>query len=277
MVRFVRGVVGLGVAAASTADTWTFANPGSVKGANVPHISSGAAARVQEWPQMEAEFAQAAASETAQGDWFGSMVRWVGAGFAAGIVAAAVSSSPAEAYTNGKDAWNPARNFDPSSIAISKRKNLEKCVDNKKFHKRIKDTIYKQTNRQKKYPKDGAVWNRFQKRINQIKRREESYGERYCGKKDGLPRVLINPDVRRGGVVIPALMFLYSAGWIGWTGRTYLMRTQDVDGSAKEIIIDVPLALQCIASGFAWPVNAWQDIVNGEMVEKDENIHRSYF
>jgi len=44
----------------------------------------------------------------------------------------------------------------------------------------------------------------------------------------------------------------------------------------KELYIDVPLALTCMASGFSWPVRSWQDIVNGKMVKKSEDMHRSW-
>merc|ERR1712187_162856 len=98
---------------------------------------------------------------------------------------------------------------------------------------------------------------RFDAKVAQVKRVEEAYGTRL-----GV----------RGSIVIPALMFLYTAGWIGWSGREYLMRTRD---KMKEINIDVPLALTCMASGFAWPVASWQDIVNGKFVAKDNEITRS--
>mmetsp|Transcript_69461 Transcript_69461/g.160951 ORF Transcript_69461/g.160951 Transcript_69461/m.160951 type:complete len:138 (-) Transcript_69461:74-487(-) len=128
--------------------------------------------------------------------------------------------------------------------------------------------------RQKKYPTGSVIYNNFTKKIAQIKKREEAYGDRYCGKKDGLPRTIATGENVRGGVVIPALMFLYTAGWIGWAGRSYLIRTKD---EMKELNIDVPLALTCMASGFSWPVAAWQEIVNGEMVVKDTDLYRGFF
>ncbi|CAK0877895.1 unnamed protein product, partial [Prorocentrum cordatum] len=101
-----------------------------------------------------------------------------------------------------------------------------------------------------------------------------AYGERLCGKKDGVPRTIATGEFVRGGIIPSSLAFIYTTGWIGWAGRSYLRRTLD---TKKEIMIDVPLALTCMASGFAWPVYAWQEIVNGEMVAKDEDIHRSFF
>merc|ERR1712039_954003 len=124
----------------------------------------------------------------------------------------------------------------------------------------------------KKYPKDGVVWKRFDAKVAQVKRVEEAYGTRLCGIRDGLPRTIATGELGvRGSIVIPALMFLYTAGWVG---RSYLLRTQD---KMKEIVIDMPLAVQCMASGFAWPVNAWQDIVNGKMVKKDSEIWRGFY
>merc|ERR1712224_1149176 len=87
-------------------------------------------------------------------------------------------------------------------------------------------------------------------------RRKEAYGERFCGKKDGNPRTIASGEFVRGGIIPSSLAFLYTTGWIGWAGRNYLRRTRD---SKKEIMIDVPLALTCMASGFAWPVYAAGD------------------
>jgi len=197
-----------------------------------------------------------------------SWLRWLGAGLLAGVLMA-FSSAPADAIP----AFTGSR-FAPEKFTIKAAKHLDLCKDNKKYHKKIKDQIYKITQRQKKYPKGSVVFNRFEKKVALTKAREEAYGDRYCGKKDGRPRVIATGENVRGGVVIPSLMFLYTAGWIGWAGRSYLIRTQD---EKKELNIDVPLALTCMASGFSWPVAVWQDIVNGELVVKDTDLHRSFF
>jgi len=198
-----------------------------------------------------------------------SFLKWFGAGLAAGVVLA-VSAAPQPANATADSRVT----FSPEKFTIKAAKHLEPCKDNKKYHKKIKDQIYKITNRQKKYPKDSIIYNRFEKKIAGVQRREEAYGDRFCGKKDGLPRVIASGEIVRGGVVVPALMFLYTAGWIGWAGRSYLIRTGD---EMKELNIDVPLALTCMASGFSWPVAAWQDIVNGRMVVDDKNVHRSFW
>mmetsp|Transcript_8535 Transcript_8535/g.9636 ORF Transcript_8535/g.9636 Transcript_8535/m.9636 type:complete len:262 (-) Transcript_8535:82-867(-) len=197
-----------------------------------------------------------------------SLLKWLGAGLLGGLLLA-VSSAPANAIP----AFTGSR-FAPEKFTIKAAKHLELCKDNKKYHKKMKDQVYKITQRQKKYPAGSVVYNRFVKKIELVKAREEAYGDRYCGKKDGRPRVIATGENVRGGVVIPSLMFLYTAGWIGWAGRSYLIRTQD---EKKELNIDVPLALTCMASGFSWPVACWQEIVNGELVVKDTDLHRSFF
>ena len=84
--------------------------------------------------------------------------------------------------------------------------------------------------------------------------------------------MILNPTAKRGGIILPALMFLYIAGWIGWPGREYLSRTGgDTD---YEINIRIPLALSCMASGFAWPVNSWKSITEGTFVRKDSDIYQ---
>eukprot|EP00929_Paragymnodinium_shiwhaense_P091228 TRINITY_DN5124_c0_g1_i4.p2 TRINITY_DN5124_c0_g1~~TRINITY_DN5124_c0_g1_i4.p2 ORF type:complete len:269 (-),score=59.20 TRINITY_DN5124_c0_g1_i4:159-965(-) len=234
--------------------------------AQAPHTS---AAKPVEYISNDFTFAEEQVAPESE-NWISQCGRWLAAGLAAGVVAAACSA-PAEAYTSGYDSWNPARNWDP---AFKWTKRVDLCKNNKKFAKRIKTEIYKVQQRQKKYPEGSVVYNRFVDKIALIKRREVAYGDRYCGKLDGLPRVMVQPGVKSGGVVVPSLIFLYIAGWIGWAGRSYLLRTRDPQ---KEIILDVPLALTCMASGFAWPVLAWQDIVNGEMVVPDEDFRNSSF
>merc|ERR1712046_414371 len=122
------------------------------------------------------------------------------------------------------------------------------------------------------YPVGSVVWNRIEASKQKVIRRADAYGMRWCG-REGRPRVLVQAGYK-GSVTVPAMMFLYTAGWIGWAGRSYLLATQDAE---KEINIDVPLALTCMASGFACPVKAWQEIANGEMVVPDGELYAGKF
>jgi photosystem I subunit 3 len=195
--------------------------------------------------------------------------RWIACGLAAGLLAVTLTA-PVEArqgWLNG-DYLEPGRS-NPIASGI-----LEQCKDNKKYKKNLKNELYKFDQSKKKYPAGSVVWNRIEASKKLAERRAEAYGTRWCGKKDGRPRVLTTFESFRGGVLVPAIMFLYIAGQIGWAGRSYLLRTQDAQ---KEINIDVPLALNCMVSAFAFPVLAWQEIVNGEMVVSDRDIYKGLF
>lgn len=94
-----------------------------------------------------------------------------------------------------------------------------------------------------------------------------------CG-EDGLPHLIVDGDLAHAGeFLIPALLFLYIAGWIGWSGRSYLIAVRaDKKPEEKEIIIDVPLAVKCTVSALAWPPAAVKDMISGEMFAKEEEI-----
>jgi photosystem I subunit 3 len=96
-----------------------------------------------------------------------------------------------------------------------------------------------------------------------------------CG-PDGLPRLIVDGRPSHlGDITTPGLLFLYIAGWIGWSGRSYLRTVKQLEGSSaesKELVIDVPLALKSIASGLTWPLGAVQQLLSGDLVAKDEEI-----
>lgn len=74
-------------------------------------------------------------------------------------------------------------------------------------------------------------------------------------------------------VQIPTIGFLYIAGYIGHTGRTYLQTVKgDKKPRDKEIIIDVPLAFELSIKGFAWPVQVIGELRAGTLTEKAANI-----
>lgn len=94
-----------------------------------------------------------------------------------------------------------------------------------------------------------------------------------CG-SDGLPHLVVDGDLAHAGeFLIPSLLFLYIAGWIGWVGRAYVITVRgQKNPEDKEIIIDVPLAIKCSLTGFAWPLAAFKDIASGAMFAKDDEI-----
>jgi photosystem I subunit III len=94
-----------------------------------------------------------------------------------------------------------------------------------------------------------------------------------CG-PEGLPHLIVDGRLDRAGdFLIPGIIFLYIAGWIGWVGRAYLIAIRKGDSpEMKEIIIDVPLAFQTMLTGFAWPAAALKEFTTGELTAKDTEI-----
>jgi photosystem I subunit III len=105
-------------------------------------------------------------------------------------------------------------------------------------------------------------------------KRFERYSQALCGTADGLPRLIADGRLSHAGdFTIPGLLFLYIAGWIGWVGRAYIIAVRKTKNPAMaEIIIDVPLAIRLMLSGFAWPLVAFKELTTGELIAKDEEI-----
>lgn len=120
----------------------------------------------------------------------------------------------------------------------------------------------------------------FQKRAaaattESAKARFEFYGNTslLCG-PEGLPHLVVDGDlVHAGEFLIPSLLFLLIAGWIGWAGRSYVIAVRsEKSPEEKEIVIDVPLAIKCSLSGAAWPLLALKEMTSGEMFAKKGEI-----
>ncbi|KAF3450163.1 hypothetical protein FNV43_RR06243 [Rhamnella rubrinervis] len=124
----------------------------------------------------------------------------------------------------------------------------------------------------KLYAPDSAPALAINATIEKTKRRFDNYGKQglLCG-SDGLPHLIVSGDQRHWGEFItPGILFLYIAGWIGWVGRSYLIAIRgEKKPTQKEIIIDVPLASRLVFRGFIWPVAAYREFVNGDLVAKD--------
>ena len=105
------------------------------------------------------------------------------------------------------------------------------------------------------------------------KKRAERYAEALCG-EEGYPHLIVDGRWSKAGdFLIPSILFLYIAGWIGWVGRSYLIEIKkDKNPEMKEITIDVPLAIRTMMFGFLWPVQAIPQMLSGEMFAKDSEI-----
>jgi len=104
-------------------------------------------------------------------------------------------------------------------------------------------------------------------------KRFERYSQALCG-PEGYPHLIVDSRLDHAGdFLIPSILFLYIAGWIGWVGRTYLQAIKKgSDTEQKEIQIDLALALPIIATGFAWPAAAIKELLSGELTAKDSEI-----
>ncbi|KAJ7981758.1 Photosystem I reaction center subunit III chloroplastic [Quillaja saponaria] len=156
--------------------------------------------------------------------------------------------------------------------AVADISGLTPCKESKQFAKREKQQLKKLESSLKLYAPDSAPALAINATIEKTKRRFDNYGKQglLCG-SDGLPHLIVSGDQRHWGEFItPGILFLYIAGWIGWVGRSYLIAIRDEKKpTAKEIIIDVPLATSLVFRGFSWPVAAYREFLNGELVAKD--------
>ncbi|XP_072988863.1 photosystem I reaction center subunit III, chloroplastic [Typha latifolia] len=152
---------------------------------------------------------------------------------------------------------------------------LTPCKESKAFAKREKQSLKRLSASLKKYAPDSAPALAIQATMEKTKRRFENYGKfgLLCG-SDGLPHLIVSGDQRHWGEFItPGLLFLYIAGWIGWVGRSYLIAIRDEKKpTQKEIIIDVPLATSLLGRGFIWPVAAYRELINGDLVVDDADV-----
>ena len=107
----------------------------------------------------------------------------------------------------------------------------------------------------------------------QAQARFDRYSQALCG-EEGLPHLIVDGRWSHAGdFMIPGLMFLYIAGWIGWAGRSYLIAIRsDKNPREKEIIIDVPLALKCSLGAATWPMAAFGEFTSGQLTAKENEI-----
>jgi photosystem I subunit 3 len=131
---------------------------------------------------------------------------------------------------------------------------------------------------------------RFQERANgattaQEKARFERYGKASCG-DDGLPHLIIGPTIEpfgalamrghEGDVLIPAHIFIFVVGMIGWAGREYLkLARASSNPTDKEIFLDPDLMREALFKGSRWPEMADIESRGGQLRENNKNITTS--
>ena len=159
--------------------------------------------------------------------------------------------------------------------AVADIGGLTKCSDSPAFTKRLNTSVKKLEQRKSLYEADSPPALALEQQINQTKARFDKYGrsDLLCG-TDGLPRLIADGRWDHAAeFTIPGLGFIYISGWIGWVGRKYLRAVSTTKNPAEsEIIINVPLALKIMATGYIWPIAAWQELISGDLVAPKEEV-----
>ena len=152
---------------------------------------------------------------------------------------------------------------------------LTPCKESKEFQRRLDGSVKKLTTRLAKYEAGTPPALALEKQIEKTKSRFDRYGKAglLCG-TDGLPHLIADGRWSHSGeFVIPGIFFLYIAGWIGWVGRSYVQFARGTDKpTEKEIIIDVPVALSFVTTGFVWPFAAFKEFTSGKLIAPADEI-----
>jgi photosystem I subunit 3 len=164
--------------------------------------------------------------------------------------------------------------FQPKS-AHAEFSNLVPCKESPAFEKRLTAEVKKLENRLKFYTPESKESKFLIQEIEHTKSRFARYGNSslLCG-KEGLPRIIASGQWNHANeFVIPGILFLYITGWIGWVGRKYLTYTTTTENAFEnEIIINVPVAIGIMTSGYLWPVEAWKEFTTGDLLASDDDV-----
>ena len=152
---------------------------------------------------------------------------------------------------------------------------LVPCKDSAVFKKRQAASVKKLSARLSNYEVDTPAYLALQEQIAKTDARFDKYGKQglLCG-ADGLPHLIADGRPSHAGeFVLPGIMFLYIAGWIGWSGRSYLQFAKKTDKpNENEIIINVPVAIGMMSASFLWPLAAWKELVSGELLVPGDEV-----
>jgi photosystem I subunit 3 len=152
---------------------------------------------------------------------------------------------------------------------------LTKCSESPAFAKRLTTSVKKLEQRLNKYEADSPPALALQQQITQTKARFDKYSrsDLLCG-TEGLPHLVADGRWSHAAeFIIPGFGFIYISGWIGWVGRKYVRAVSTTKNPTEsEIIINVPLALKIMTTGYIWPISAWQELISGELVVSDDKI-----
>ena len=152
---------------------------------------------------------------------------------------------------------------------------LTKCSESPAFTKRLNASVKKLQQRASQYEADSPPALALQQQIERTQARFDKYSrsELLCG-TDGLPHLVADGRWSHAAeFILPGFGFIYISGWIGWVGRKYLRAVSTTKNPAEsEIIINVPLALRIMSTGYIWPISAWQELISGDLVAAKEEV-----
>ena len=152
---------------------------------------------------------------------------------------------------------------------------LTKCSESPTFTKRLNASVKKLEQRVSQYEADSPPALALKQQIERTQARFDKYSrsELLCG-VDGLPHLIADGRWSHAAeFILPGFGFIYISGWIGWVGRKYLRAiSTSANPSESEIIINVPLALKIMTTGYIWPISAWQELISNDLVAVSEDI-----
>ena len=152
---------------------------------------------------------------------------------------------------------------------------LTKCSESPAFNKRLKTSLKKLELRMSQYEVNSPPAFALQQQIERTQARFDKYSRSnlLCG-TDGLPHLIADGRWDHAAeFTLPGFGFLYIAGWIGWVGRKYIRAVStSKNPTENEIIINVPLALKIMTTGYIWPISAWQELISSELIAPKDEI-----
>jgi len=164
--------------------------------------------------------------------------------------------------------------FAPSQ-ALADIGGLQKCSESPAFTKRLNASVKKLEQRINQYQVDSPPALALKQQVERTKARYDKYSrsELLCG-TDGLPHLIADGRWSHASeFIIPGFGFIYISGWIGWVGRKYVRAVSKLKNPTEsEIIINVPLALKIMTTGYIWPISAWQELISGELIAPANEI-----
>jgi photosystem I subunit 3 len=160
-------------------------------------------------------------------------------------------------------------------VASADVAGLVPCKDSAVFKRRLDGSLKKLSARLENYEAETPAYLALQAQIDRTQARFDKYGKQglLCG-ADGLPHLIADGRPSHAGeFVLPAILFLYITGYIGWSGRSYLQYTKTTSKpNENEIIINVPVALGMMSASFLWPLAAWKELVSGDLLVPGDEV-----